>query len=370
MTSLHLVVQPLPGNDDQLIDKLREVSEKFTRHGFTAPSALNSLNGMTISQCAIGPSHVALLTEDGRVCRVPYYIATDRLDLSKSDTKPKPSKLEKLERTSTTARSGTVVMESPIVLVSDALGSAAAQSTATGRWSTVTSNPTTATRGGSAASGAAPGSTSSASGGVNNNQPSGFSRMQRAVHVSRGGRRSGVIVGGRPLVPASVVPEDLISQCQVVLQGKSRNLIIRELQRTGEGDDDDSQDSYVPDDLISLLDSGVHDILLERELDRDSIFRIRDHRRRLETSFRDETLKSLERDKVETAGCDGSKKPNSPAQNPLVIGEELQYWTDKDGDQPLFSQIEAMYSDLVAVGRDGRLYTWKWTEAEPYRNPE
>ena len=46
------------------------------------------------------------------------------------------------------------------------------------------------------------------------------------------GRRSGVIVGTRPLVPASVVPEELISQCQVVLQGKSRNLIIRELQRT------------------------------------------------------------------------------------------------------------------------------------------
>ena len=37
--------------------------------------------------------------------------------------------------------------------------------------------------------------------------------MQRAVHVTRGGgRRTGVIVGGRPLVPASVVPEDLISQ--------------------------------------------------------------------------------------------------------------------------------------------------------------
>ncbi|BFZ21562.1 hypothetical protein BsWGS_24601 [Bradybaena similaris] len=420
MTSLHLVVQPLPGNDDQLIDKLREVSEKFTRHGFTAPSALGPLNNMTITQCAIGPSHVALLREDGRVCRVAYYIATDRLDLSKSDTKPKPSKLEKLERTSTTARSGTVVMESPIVLVSDALGSAAAQSTATGRWSTVTSNPTTATRGGSAASGAAPGSTGSATAGVNNNQPSGFSRMQRAVHVSRGGRRSGVIVGGRPLVPASVVPEDLISQCQVVLQGKSRNLIIRELQRTnldvnmavnnllsrddeGEGDDDDSQDSYVPDDLISLLDSGVHEhpsVIIdadamfnedvfgysslrnrgsgtrsrlgdrERELDRDSIFRIRDHRRRLETSFRDETLKSLERDKVEPAGCDGGRKPNCPSQNPLVIGEELQYWTDKDGDQPLFSHIEAMYSDLVAVGKDGRLYTWKWTESEPYRNPE
>lgn len=51
----------------------------------------------------------------------------------------------------------------------------------------------------------------------------------------------GVIMGGasgnssRPIVsvPAPFVPEDLISQAQVVLQGKSRNLIIRELQVSG-----------------------------------------------------------------------------------------------------------------------------------------
>ena len=37
---------------------------------------------------------------------------------------------------------------------------------------------------------------------------------------------------GRPVVtvPAPYVPEELVSQAQVVLQGKSRNLIIRELQ--------------------------------------------------------------------------------------------------------------------------------------------
>lgn len=31
-------------------------------------------------------------------------------------------------------------------------------------------------------------------------------------------------------VPAPFVPEDLVTQAQVVLQGKSRSLIIRELQ--------------------------------------------------------------------------------------------------------------------------------------------
>lgn len=90
------------------------------------------------------------------------------------------------------------------------------------RWSAVASNPTV-TRSGSVVTGGATGG--SASGGANNNQPAGFSRMQRAVHVSRGGRRSGVIVGGRPLVPASVVPEDLISQVKISLKVKLIYLI-------------------------------------------------------------------------------------------------------------------------------------------------
>ena len=46
----------------------------------------------------------------------------------------------------------------------------------------------------------------------------------------RGARPSGVIMGASPLLPVQYVPEELITQAQVVLQGKSRNLIIRELQ--------------------------------------------------------------------------------------------------------------------------------------------
>jgi len=46
-----------------------------------------------------------------------------------------------------------------------------------------------------------------------------------------GGAGAGGAGGGsRPIVPAPYVPEELVSQAQVVLQGKSRNLIIRELQ--------------------------------------------------------------------------------------------------------------------------------------------
>lgn len=96
---------------------------------------------------------------------------------------------------------------------------------------------------------------------------------------SSSSRSTGVIIGSsaRSLVtvPAPFVPEDLVSQAQVVLQGKSRNVIIRELQRTNldvnlavnnllsrddeEGEDtEEGSDNYVPEDLISLLDNGFH----------------------------------------------------------------------------------------------------------------
>jgi len=79
-----------------------------------------------------------------------------------------------------------------------------------------------------------------------------------------------IIVNSRPIF----VPEELVSQAQVVLQGKSLSVIIRELQRSyldvnqavnyllsRDNDEseyvDDSQDSYLPEDLISLHDPGA-----------------------------------------------------------------------------------------------------------------
>ena len=113
--------------------------------------------------------------------------------------------------------------------------------------------------------------------------------------------------------PATYVPEDLISQAQSVLQGRSRNLIIRELQRTNldvnlavnnllsrdeeDGDDADDgsqvyfffflffsneyfdftsffpiQDNYVPEDLISLLDAGINADHPSVIIDADAMF--------------------------------------------------------------------------------------------------
>ncbi|KAL3890879.1 hypothetical protein ACJMK2_003152 [Sinanodonta woodiana] len=352
MTSLHFVVHPLPGTDDQLNERLREVADKLSRHGFNSPAAFAALRNVVVNQCVVGPNYIALLLEDGRVCRVPVNILTDRLDLQKNEGNK------------------------------------------TSRWGT---GGSAVTIGGSGVVGGAGGSSR------NTNASSAYSRMQRAVHVSRG-RRSGVIVGARPLVPASVVPEELVSQ-NLDVNLAVNNLLSRD--DDGEGDDDDSQDSYVPDDLISLLDSGVHpdhpSVIIdadsmfnedmfgysairsrgagtrsrlgerERDLDRDrereSIFRIRD-RRRLDTTLRDEALKSLDRDKVESFTLETSKKPTNIQVNPISFGEELQYWTEKDWICPRFTHIAAMHSELVGVGTNGQLYSWKWNEAEPYRHPD
>lgn len=62
------------------------------------------------------------------------------------------------------------------------------------------------------------------------------STIRASTSQNSGARSTGVIIAGtsagRPLVtvPPPFVPEELISQAEVVLQGKSRNLIIRELQ--------------------------------------------------------------------------------------------------------------------------------------------
>lgn len=197
----------------------------------------------------------------------------------------------------------------------------------------------------------------------------------------------------------------------MVLQGKSRNLIIRELQRTNldvnlavnnllsrddeDGEDvDDGQESYMPgDDLISLLDAGIHgdhpsviidadamfsedmfgyanlrnrtgsrgrsgeqDRDRDRDRDRDSMFRVRERhysgsRRWLESALRDSS----------------SDLADAKKMSPLWLSEEPEYWPDKGTK---FVHIVALYSELVALSSTGQLHQWKWSDPEPYKNPE
>ncbi|XP_076167113.1 E3 ubiquitin-protein ligase hyd isoform X3 [Ptiloglossa arizonensis] len=380
MTSIHFVVHPLPGTDDQLNDRLKEVAEKINRYGFATLPAFSGLK-ISVKRIVVGPTHIALLTEDHKVCRVAFTVLSDRLDLSKNEPNRNTSK--------------------------NHVGNSNSASNSGG---------------------------SSGSGGR------GMSRTRARIMrgSSRGGSSGGsgnagrigppgVIMGGgsssssRPIapVPAPFVPEDLISQAQVVLQGKSRNLIIRELQRTNldvnlavnnllsrddeEGDDaEDAADTYVPEELISLLDGGSfneHSVIIDAdsmfsedmfgytgmrnrgsssrrigndreserasERDRDSFSRWRDRqycgpRRWLETALKDSWEKDTDNKKKELA-----------SQSPLWISEELEWWHERSSDPaPRFIQIASLYSELIAVSVGGQLYQWKWSESEPYKDPE
>ncbi|XP_065335384.1 E3 ubiquitin-protein ligase UBR5 isoform X2 [Cloeon dipterum] len=322
MSSIHLVVHPLPGTEDQLNERLKDVSEKMNRFGQATPGALGSVKVGIIS-CAVGPSHVALLLEDGRVCRIAFSIITDRLDLSRND----PGKSNKTSASSSASRQ------------------------------------LTRTR----------------------------SRIMRSGPLRGTGRGTGGVImastGSRSVVPSAYVPEELVSQAQVVLQGKSRNLIIRELQRTNldvnlavnnllsrdddEGEDgEDGQDSYVPEDLMSLLDGSIHGDHNSVIIDADSMFS--------EDMFNYSSMRARSGAPVGLSSQSSRrpaaevKKKECVTQSPLWVSDEVDYWPTRGGEMPhRFSMIAALHSELVAVNQyTGQLHQWRWADAEPYRNVE
>ncbi|XP_030371392.1 E3 ubiquitin-protein ligase hyd isoform X3 [Scaptodrosophila lebanonensis] len=397
MVSMQFVLQPLPGTDEQFIERIREVSEKVNRFGYGTHRIFEQLK-IPVKEVVIGPSHIGVLLEDGKAFRVSFSINSEKLDLTKLENK-----------------------------------------------NTVVSGP----------------STTSAPKAPSSSRPMARSRARLlratgrsgSTGQSSGSRSTGVIIGGsssnRPLVtvPATYVPEELISQAEVVLQGKSRNLIIRELQRTNldvnlavnnllSRDDEEAEDTeeggdnYVPEDLISLLDNGFtgennsviidpSDGLFSEEIFsnyssiRNLLFdRIRSERSNTASSSTADTNQS-HRTSTSSSGvlsgnsslsaqissanadreafsrwrdrqyygprrwiskedyswekdADLKKKECSTTLSPIWISEELQPWPDKSTTR--FKTIGALYSEFIALSENGELHQWRWSESEPYKS--
>ncbi|MXQ94451.1 hypothetical protein E5288_WYG022440 [Bos mutus] len=443
MTSIHFVVHPLPGTEDQLNDSqpssrapefhsallfrcfllswsrdmcivneqteiwLREVSEKLNKYNLNSHPPLNVLEQATIKQCVVGPNHAAFLLEvnclftlkDGRVCRIGFSVQPDRLELGKPDNND-GSKLNSSSGAGRTSRPGRT-NDSPWFLSgSETLGRLAGN-TLGSRWS-------------SGVGGSGGGSSGRSSAGARDSR-----RQTRVIRTGRD-RGSGLLGSQpQPVIPASVIPEELISQAQVVLQGKSRSVIIRELQRTnldvnlavnnllsrddedGDDGDDTASESYLPgEDLMSLLDADIHsahpsviidaDAMFSEDISyfgypsfrRSSLSRLGSSRERDSELLREResVLRLRERRWLDGASFDNERgstskegepnldKKNTPVQSPVSLGEDLQWWPDKDGTK--FICIGALYSELLAVSSKGELYQWKWSESEPYRNAQ
>lgn len=83
--------------------------------------------------------------------------------------------------------------------------------------------------------------------------------MVRSAAIRGSGSRStsaSSIMATRPVVPATYVPEELVAQAQVVLQGKTRNLIIRELQV-----DKETTTQHYRDDISDFLIISIYCVL-------------------------------------------------------------------------------------------------------------
>ncbi|ETE73905.1 E3 ubiquitin-protein ligase UBR5, partial [Ophiophagus hannah] len=341
--------------------RLREVSEKLNKYNLNSHPPLNVLEQATIKQCVVGPNHAAFLLEDGRVCRIGFLVQPDRLELGKPDNSD-GSKLSSGSGAGRTSRPGRT-SDSPWFLSgSETLGRLAGN-TLGSRWS-------------SGVGGSGGGSSGRSSAGARDSR-----RQTRVIRTGRD-RGSGLLGSQpQPVIPASVIPEELISQAQVVLQGKSRSVIIRELQRTnldvnlavnnllsrddedGDDGDDTASESYLPgEDLMSLLDADIHsahpsviidaDAMFSEDISyfgypsfrRSSLSRLSSSRERDSELLREResVLRLRERRWLDGASFDNERgstskegepnldKKNTPVQSPVSLGEDLQWWPDKN----------------------------------------
>jgi len=393
-------IYPLPNQENDYNEKLKDISDKLknaNNNNNNASSSLNStfnsIKSIPVLECIVSHSHIALLLKDGRICRVAYSLIPERLDYFSSSSSVEKSAQNKNGAPRLGARRGRII---------------------------------------------------------------------RTTSSSRGRTASGVMSssGNRALVPAQFVPEDLIAQAQVVLQGKSRNLIVKELQRTNldvnlavnnllsrddedAEDMDDSQESYLQsEDLMSLLDAGISNdhgsVLIDADFSEDvfnysssvrmrsnnSLNRLsratsidrdqssitaqeRDHmlrfapergpysssatnqggssgnapassRRWLEYALRDSASAS-ENSKLIAGGSSstsaglnesGSNRKSQQQNtiqsqnNAFYISGQLEYW--QLDSKVKFVQMIGLYSELVAISSTGQLCQWKWADLEPY----
>lgn len=322
--------QPQEQQQQQQNIKIEQRSNKPTNH-----TTFNAIKSVPISQIAAGPRHVAFLLEDGRVARASYQTSLDGLEFnifSSREVCGDPPSFSNKQNISSGVASNQPShssqqhgshhhlhhhhhhhhqqqqQQNPVssnIQVSTATkcslssvrltgpGQHMNNVVAPGMPTNLESRPSVP--GGVNSGNSSGGSGQSSASGTNvhppfaarvNIQPQmgGLSVQNRQVarrgrmlrQANTRGRATSVIMGSRTglIVSPQFVPEDLINQAQVVLQGKPRSAIVRELQRTNldvnsavnnllSSDNEDPEDmdeghDYLPnEDLMSLLDSNV-----------------------------------------------------------------------------------------------------------------
>ncbi|KRZ72371.1 E3 ubiquitin-protein ligase UBR5 [Trichinella papuae] len=356
MNSFHRFAFSLPDKDLRLEQQLRDsMNSQALDAQSTFMFDMSPFRPEDMKDIVVGPDAIAFLTVDGQVFRVAYDIIDDTRDhVNKGNDNGK--------KDATGSGGG-------------ATGCSTVQASNTGRGS------------------GGPNNNNAGSGG-NNDSNAGISaratKIRRVMMARSRVGRGGVIVGSRPIIPAGAVPEELVNEAQAVLQGKSRDVIIRELQRTNcdvnqavnnllgrddeDGDDfDDTSEAYLPEELISLLDTGLQgeqaNVIINAEsLYGDDFLSFPFRRRVFE--------KAAEKKTNDSASKESSNEESVPPPPRYTISlspkKMFFKWTTNEesaAETKRFRAIGAMHSDLLAVSMDGVLYRWAWNQKQPSPNP-
>uniref|UniRef100_A0A1I7Y3X2 UBA domain-containing protein n=1 Tax=Steinernema glaseri TaxID=37863 RepID=A0A1I7Y3X2_9BILA len=343
---LFLFGHALPGNGQSLIDRIQGCFKHHNNYGSESLSALDKIPAETIKQMIVGPTHVCFLFENGQIARLKFDVVEARNGSAEKPSSGNPS-----------SGSG-----------SSAPGPGSSSSAAPG------TGPSSSS--GAASTGSVYASAAS--------RTAKFRRVMMAARRPNFGERTGVIVDrARSMVPASSIPEELIAQAQVVLQGKSREVIVRELQRTNlnvneavnnllsrdDDEGDDAADAYLPEELLSLLDAGLRTDPGGALIDADAFYSGSDFDYLVARDLA--ARRRGDKDKKEKSK-DGS---SDAVQQQFCFDERLQFWMGHDRHLPhtitKFVSIAATYTQLFALADNGHLYAWRWdhnrgqTEAHP-----
>ncbi|KAL3318578.1 E3 ubiquitin-protein ligase ubr5 [Cichlidogyrus casuarinus] len=333
--------------------------------------ALKPLTKYAIKECVFGPNHIAFLLQDGRICRIKFRLKVD--SNSKCDKKKPKNSDSRNDGGSGGGGKESLRSSSSSRILRSSLGI--------------------------------------------------FSRG-RSLNFLREIHRQGLYLGRQtPQIPASEVPELLIEQCINVLQGKSRQMIIRELQRTNldvnmavnnllSRDDEAEQPSSLlvnssrglvgvdidedADDLLTLFENvDGSQFLFEPELitddyvdslspsaemgaaleSSDNSTSEQRKRRRFETLLRGVSAKNYQRQNDDSFRNDedsnqSSKSDKASSSSNFQFIGGLEWWYDplsSKTEECRFSAIASLHSELIAIGLDnGQLYQWKWSACTPF----
>ncbi|CAI5449987.1 unnamed protein product [Caenorhabditis angaria] len=213
-------------------------------------------------------------------------------------------------------------------------------------------------------------------------------RSYCGLRTGTGSQARGVIIG-RPSAAQNIpVPEELINNVQQVLQGKSREIIIRELQRTGlnvneavnnllsrdDGDDPmdmSGADPILPEELLQLLEHssaaiGGHPLDDPFEALNFSRLTKRKELKNEKKKEQSEIYRSifmLSPDVEWWRGEEGCGKPREVLMmddtEPIVDEERME--RQKGKCSPIVS-ITCTTWALYALHKNGKIYTWNWDD--------